>query len=387
MKVRRLFWVIVVSVLLVGAMAVWPLPAVGQEPGPDIIVEHHDPSWRAEYFNNTSLSGSPVLVRAESAIDFDWGWGSPAPEVPADYFSARWTRTLDLPAGHYIFTAIVDDGVRLWVDGRLLLDRWLIQPPTTYSAPIYLNEGHHVVQMEYYENTEGAVARLYWQAGWPTPIPTPPPYPTPVPPPQAWRGEYFNNRYLQGAPLFVRHDVDVNFDWGFGSPGGGLWNDDFSIRWTRTLYFPAGNYRFSTITDDGVRLQVDNHVIIDQWYDQGAVAHKADIYLLEGQHTVIMEYYEHGGRAMARLSWETVGPGPFLLLRRHRRRPPLALPLAPALTRVGGESTSTIFICRATLFSPAGMGTSISIGVGAGLVVAFITTTFLCAGAARSTSP
>ena len=87
-------------------------------------VQHSDPFWQASYWNNTSLSGSPVLQRSESNLDYNWGMGSPGPGVYADGFSTRWTRYLDLEAGTYRFTATSDDGLRLYVDGSLLINEW-----------------------------------------------------------------------------------------------------------------------------------------------------------------------------------------------------------------------------------------------------------------------
>ncbi len=121
-------------------------------------------NWRGEYYNNKTLSGSPVLVRDDARIDFRWGSGSPAPgTVPADGFSVRWTRNLNLAAGSYRFTMTVDDGGRLWVNGHLLIDAWKDQPPRTYTGVIYLPGGAIPVKMEYYENTGGATAQLSWE--------------------------------------------------------------------------------------------------------------------------------------------------------------------------------------------------------------------------------
>lgn len=133
-------------------------------------------NWRAEYFNNKSLSGPPAVVRDEPRVDFSWGGGSPAPGViDADGFSARWSQSLNLPPGNYRFTITVDDGARLFVNGHLLIDAWKDQSPRTYVGDIYLPGGAITVQMEYYENAGGAVARLAWNSGSQPPPPPPPP--------------------------------------------------------------------------------------------------------------------------------------------------------------------------------------------------------------------
>ncbi len=127
--------------------------------GPPVSVE----GWMAEYFNNTTLSGDPVLYRDEADISLVLQAQSPQTGVVlADNFSVRWSRTLDLPAGIYEFSMRVDDGGRLFVDGEILLDGWRDQGPTTYTARIEHPDGPLDVVMEYYERTGYVVAELTW---------------------------------------------------------------------------------------------------------------------------------------------------------------------------------------------------------------------------------
>ncbi len=122
--------------------------------------------WRGEYYNDISLSGSPILVRNDAAVNFDWGTGSPAAGVNADLFSARWTRTAYFSAaGTYTFSATTDDGVRLWVDGTLLIDKWSARPRATHTAAKYLAAGNHDVKVEYFEATGSAVCIVDWSRG------------------------------------------------------------------------------------------------------------------------------------------------------------------------------------------------------------------------------
>jgi hypothetical protein len=122
---------------------------------------------KGEYFNNMTLSGSPVLTLVE-AVSFDWGdAGSPAPSVNVDQFSARWTGgVIPLYSQSYIFHTRTDDGVRLWVDDRLLINNWTDHAPMWDSTkPVALKAGRtYSIKMEWYENTGGAVAELYWQS-------------------------------------------------------------------------------------------------------------------------------------------------------------------------------------------------------------------------------
>src|SRR5262249_43607995 len=128
--------------------------------------------WRGEYFNNASLAGSPttVLDNGLGFLNFNWGSGSPSAAclVFADYFSARWTRTVNFAAGVYRFTATVDDGVRFYVDGQLKINQWA-GPPNTYTADVALSGGNHVITFEFVEYGGGASVSFSWAALPPSP--------------------------------------------------------------------------------------------------------------------------------------------------------------------------------------------------------------------------
>jgi murein DD-endopeptidase MepM/ murein hydrolase activator NlpD len=122
-------------------------------------------SWKGEYFAGTALAGTALMVRNEGTgtLGFDWGASGPGCDVPADGFSARFTRTITFPAATHRFTVTSDDGVRVWVDGVLYLDEWIDQAPTTYTFDVALTAGSHSVKTEYYENAGGATLGLSWQ--------------------------------------------------------------------------------------------------------------------------------------------------------------------------------------------------------------------------------
>ncbi len=115
--------------------------------------------WQGQYWNNMYLSGDPVLVRQDAAINFNWNGSSPGANVPADQFSARWDTVATVSdAGNYVFTATADDGIRVWVDGTLIIDQWAEHSAATYTATTYLNAGNHSVHVEYFQNYGDAVA-------------------------------------------------------------------------------------------------------------------------------------------------------------------------------------------------------------------------------------
>jgi len=124
--------------------------------------------WRGEYYSNTNLAGSKAMIRddGDGFLNFNFGGGGPGGScgLGMDYFSARWTRTINVAPGIYRFSVTGDDGVRLYVDGQLTkIDKWFLQGPTTYTADVTLSSaGPHEVKLEYFENNGGAVALLSW---------------------------------------------------------------------------------------------------------------------------------------------------------------------------------------------------------------------------------
>lgn len=123
--------------------------------------------WRGEYFDNPNLTGQPKMTRddGEDTLDFDFGLKSPGEscQIPADDFSARWTRTAPMAAGTYRFTVTADDGARLFIDGKKQIDEWRNQAPATFVADVALTAGNHRIVVEYYDHTGGAVAKVDWQ--------------------------------------------------------------------------------------------------------------------------------------------------------------------------------------------------------------------------------
>jgi hypothetical protein len=156
------------------------------------------PHWKGEYWSNPNLSGNPALVRNDGMLDFDWGDGSPAWGLPADNFSARWTRTVTFDPGRYRLFAQADDGVRVYVDDTKVLDEWHPSDASRVYTVDLLLTGARRLTVEYYEGTGRARIKFWWQriGDWPTPTPTatltptatptgtptPTATPTPVPP-------------------------------------------------------------------------------------------------------------------------------------------------------------------------------------------------------------
>jgi beta-glucosidase len=123
--------------------------------------------FKAEYFNNKEMQGQPVLVRTDEQVNFDWSRGRPAPEVNEDGFSVRWTGKFTPPeTGQYELGAMADDGVRVYLDGQLLVDAWATEQLSqirTVMKEVRLERGRsYDVRIEYYENVRNAIAKFFW---------------------------------------------------------------------------------------------------------------------------------------------------------------------------------------------------------------------------------
>ena len=161
------------------------------------------PGLQAEFFTNTDLSGPPALTRTDAAVNFDWSKNSPAPGLPTDNYTARWTGTVAVPAalGDVVLAAIADDGARVWVDDKLMIDAWGPHDATTSEATAVLTAGQsHQLRIEYLQLQYNALMKLQWRSvkansalriAW-------------VPPGNwmdAWTGEWIS------GPVMVTNDV------------------------------------------------------------------------------------------------------------------------------------------------------------------------------------
>jgi chitodextrinase len=428
------------------------------------------------YFNNINLIGNAVFNRVDNQINFDWLYTTPDKSVTSDGFSVRWQGNFQFDQGDYTFTAITSDGMRIYIDGEIVLDRWRDQPAYMYLVRRSLTQGTHLIEVEYYGRTGGATAHLAWQKGssvgqppvisffkgpsaitagqtamlsWnvtgansisidngvgdvsgktsvsvspsgtttykltaanstgtATAVATvavnsaatdiqPPTTPTlisavaisagesdlswtasadnigvagyqivrngsavksvsgsllsyadtsvtantsytysikaydaagnysnasnaravttpsssgstscPGPATNVFSGCYYNNINLTGNAVFNRSDSQINFDWIYTTPDKSVTANGYSVRWQGNFQFDRGDYTFTAITSDGMRIYIDGNIVLDRWRDQPAYIYRVRRSLTQGTHLVVVEYYERTGSATAHLSWQ-----------------------------------------------------------------------------------
>lgn len=256
-------------------------------PTPDL-----DRFWRGYYYDNPRLEGTPAADTSVGVINFDWGFGGPSPNMGTDNFSARFERLIDLPAGSYRLNAQADDGIRVWLDEQLLMDEWHGASGVTYEVGRAL-QGRHRLRVEYYEAAGLANLRFWYE--FLDDVPT-------------WDVSYFQGTGLSGVPIATQSEPrsrnPVDYNWGTASPLPGVLMDDYwSARWVGQFQFDAGTYIFQANADDGVRVYLNDHLVLDRWRDGYAELSNRFIGLGDGEHTVRIEYYDRTGNASLKVWW------------------------------------------------------------------------------------
>jgi uncharacterized protein YkwD/chitodextrinase len=430
------------------------------------------------YYNNTTMSGAPVLIRTDAQVNFDWFYKGPDPSVTPDNFSVRWQGNFQFDQGSYTFTAVASDGIRVYIDGNAVIDQWVDQSPNwMFRTTQTLSQGAHLVTVEYYERTGWPTAHVTWKGSGTGPSPAPsiaaftatpasiapggssqlawsvsgatavsidngigsvtgttsrtvspsqtttyrltasnangtatatatvtvtpagdtqPPSapsltataksatevdltwtasmdnmgvagyqitrngsvlatvnssarsygdtkvsadtsytysvkaydaannysaasngvqvrtpasggsagPCPAPAQGAFTGCYYNNLTLSGTPAVSRTDTLINFDWGGSSPDPAVTAGGFSARWQGYFDFEGGQYLFTAMTSDGMRIYIDGRPILDRWMDQPIYMYNLRPALTQGTHLITVEYYERTGQGTAHLTWK-----------------------------------------------------------------------------------
>ena len=163
-------------------------------------------------------------------------------------------------------------------------------------------------------------------------------------------GYYYDNIDFTGATV-TRLDPTVNFNWGTGAPVPGIGADTFSVRWNGQVRAKVcGTTTFYTTSDDGVRLYVNNVLVVDNWTDHAPTENSGTIALTAGQkYDVRMETYENGGLAVAKLAWSGPGLAKEFIPQTHLY--PYAL-LVTASTTLGAGDAAVRDRLTATGFTP-----------------------------------
>lgn len=271
-----------------------PTPTATATPLPPTATPGAPPSftWRAAYYNNRDLAGTPVVVQEVAALNFTWGANPPVAQLAADNFSVRFERTYNFTEGFYRFSLNADDGVRLWLDDELLFDEWHGATNRTYTSGRTLR-GNHILRIDYYEAS--GLASLRFLIEFITAFPE-------------WEVAYFDGVNPTGAPVFTgleaRTATPLDYNWESSSPlPDRLDVDHWSVRWLGQFRFNYATYVFRATADDGVRVYLNDQLILDSWRDGYNDVTNRFYAVGAGIHTIRVEYYERTGNAAVRVWW------------------------------------------------------------------------------------
>ena len=253
--------------------------------------------WSMLVYNNAQLQGVPVTADDVPNVDFNWGTGGP-PGVLPDFFSVAFERTIDFAPGFYFITASADDGMRVFLDGRLIIDQWFGPAGKNIRLGRALS-GSHAIRIEYVEISGSAHVRFAYNLG-PTPL--------------RWTAAFSGLADATGSDPFVQQEADggafqLDYDWGTGSPAVAP-AEGWTGRWTGIFSFDGGNYLFRANAKDAVRLYLDGQLVLDRWatYSYGEVSNRF-VGVGPGEHTIVVEYYNYVGDASLRVWWWREGTG------------------------------------------------------------------------------
>lgn len=126
---------------------------------------------------------------------------------------------------------------------------------------------------------------------------------------EVWHATYWDDWWQTVA---VRRDEPaIDFDWGDGAPSPTMDGDSFTALWEGDFHFyTSGDYVFTTFSDDGICVYVDDQPVVCDWSDHGPTQTDATVYVTSGSHHVKVDYYENGGGAVAKVSWHAANQDP-----------------------------------------------------------------------------
>ena len=211
-------------------------------------------------FTNSSFSASPTLVRTDPTVNFNWSSSPPSVSIGLSNFVVRWTGSVQPEYNEtYTFSTDTQNGVRLFVNGRLLINKWVNQPATTWSNSITLvAQERYNIEMDFFNQTAGAMAQLYWSSPSTTNaiIPQTQLYPFTNPPPTVMlTAPVSGSSYTASASVSISADADASYNplssvsfYANGIFLGTVTNVPYSVTATGLA---AGSYALTAVATDG----------------------------------------------------------------------------------------------------------------------------------------
>jgi RHS repeat-associated protein len=303
----------------------------------------------AQYWNGTSMTGSPNYSRVESKIDHDWNAGSPVPGViNTNSFSAKWSGYFVAPqAGNYYFATDNDDTTEFYGGGNLLIQgsccgqNWMGTPVNLALGQVW------PIEVRYIEQSGFAYMKLRAQYPDATTKIVPQEHlrTAPLPTTSATNGlvgKYYidsgNHDFTTNQQrLLMRNEPVLDYDWGTGSVASGIQNDNFLAKYEGYLTAQvSGSYTIHAGADDGIKVELDGNEIINQWNVQGYAEYASSaISFTAGEpKKIVVKYFEATGNARISLKWSgPISSQPILIENKYLSPEASVLPKGWKLTQ------------------------------------------------------
>ncbi len=293
---------------------------------PGLIAEYW--SIGSEIDDFPDLAGrKPDLRRVEKEINAESVDGAFNDSEFEEFFATRWSGVIRLPAdGTVTFFLESDDGSKLWIDGKEVVDNNGLHPMEEKSGEADLKKGDHEIRLDFFENGGNAGCKLSWQlknkereivpaaaffhkkdgadAAAPKQDAIKPGLVA-----EYWDiGEELDAfpDVSEKKPKLTRVEKAVEIDSTDDEFNGSGLSEHFAVRWSGLIRIPAdGAYTFATESDDGSTLYIDGKVIVDNGGLHAMEEQTGDIDLKKGDHEIRLDFFENGGGAGCKLSWES----------------------------------------------------------------------------------
>jgi len=254
-------------------------------------VEEFD-NWVGYYYDNLNLKGIPIAKttfssNAQNGLSFDFEQGSHGDNIPKNNYSAVFNTYKVLEPGDYIFKFAADDGIRVYVDDKLVVDKWYyskVNDPFENLVTISKNNNSdiHNIRVEYMQKSNASVLDLQIKSTNDSITSS------------NWQGLYYKGTELKGSTVTeVTRDDKIAYNWGDGSPQKALNKDYFSASYKKYIS-GSDKYYMQTYADDGIKVNFDEKTVIDRWKYASNKLNEAVISGVgKGRHTVETQYFEN----------------------------------------------------------------------------------------------
>ena len=293
---------------------------------PGLLGEYFDIGSSLEDFPTIPADKKPAVNRVDKTINFESTQEGFHGTSLVDFFYIRWTGKIRVPKdGNYAFTLESDDGSRLFIDGKQIIDHNGLHAMEEKSGEAELKAGDHTLKVEFFENDVDAGCILKWQPPGASKevVPATALFHVASAPATATdsqpglQGEYFDiGSSLEDFPTISagkvadlkRVDETINFASTQEGFHGTKFVDFFYIRWTGRINIPKdGKYEFFLESDDGSRLFIDGKQIIDHNGLHAMEEKSGEAQLTAGKHSIKIEFFENDVDAGCIFSWQPPG--------------------------------------------------------------------------------